>query len=231
VLTEEEKRMTAFHEAGHTLVARLLPHADPLYKVTIVPRGMSLGATHMLPERDRHGFSKDWLLDTMAMLMAGRAAEELVFQAQTTGAGNDIQRATQWARKMVTEWGMSRLGPIAFDAHDNEVFLGRDFTRQASYSEALGNRIDEEITRIVQEAYERARQILTDHLGALGDLASTLIEKESMDREEVETVLAKHGILPDQRGKDHADVEDSGNPVGPAGVGSDPVDGDSERYP
>jgi cell division protease FtsH len=230
VLTEEEKRMTAFHEAGHTLVARLLPHADPLYKVTIVPRGMSLGATHMLPERDRHGFSKDWLLDTMAMLMAGRAAEELVFQAQTTGAGNDIQRATQWARKMVTEWGMSRLGPIAFDAHDNEVFLGRDFTRQPSYSEALGNRIDEEITRIVREAYERALQILTEHRGVLDDLAQTLIEKESMDRDEVECVLAKHGILPDQRGKGDADVEDSGNPVGAAGVGSDPVDGDSERH-
>lgn len=194
VRTEEEKRMTAFHEAGHALVARLLPNGDPLFKVTIVPRGMSLGATHVLPEKDRHGYSLAWLRDDMAMLLAGRAAEELVFDSQTTGASNDIQRATQIARQMVTEWGMSKLGPIAFEQKDAEVFLGRDFGRQKHYSEAMAERIDQEITSMVTEAHDRARDILARNRALLDDLGETLLEKESMSRDEVEEVLARHEV-------------------------------------
>ena len=196
VLSHEEKKTTAYHESGHALVARLLDHADPLYKVTIIPRGMALGLTQLLPEKDRHGYSKKWILDTQAMLMAGRVAEELVFAEQTTGAGHDLIQCTNLARKMVTEWGMSNLGPVSYESKGQEVFLGRDFARQQSYSESVAQRIDREVKRLVTDAYDRASALLTEHRAVLDDLAETLLEKETMGRELVEELLARHGIAP-----------------------------------
>jgi cell division protease FtsH len=196
VLTAEEKRTTAYHECGHALVARLLDHADPVYKITIIPRGMSLGLTQLLPERDRHGYNRKWIEDTMAMLMAGRVAEELVFAEQTTGAGHDLAQATELARRMVTEWGMSDMGPIAYDRKSDEVFLGRDFVKQQTYSEAAAQRIDREIKRLVNLAYDRATEILSKHRQILEELAAVLIEEETIGREEVERLMARHGILP-----------------------------------
>jgi cell division protease FtsH len=194
VLSKEEKRTTAFHECGHALVARLVKHADPLYKVTIIPRGRALGLTQLLPEQDRHGYSKKWVVDTMSMLMAGRVAEELVFAEQTTGAGHDIVQATNLARKMVTEWGMSNLGPVAFDSQQEEVFLGRDFNKQKGYSEAMAQRIDREIKRLVHEAYDHARELLTEHREILDDMAEKLLELETISRVEVEEIMEAHGI-------------------------------------
>jgi cell division protease FtsH len=195
-LTPEEKRTTAYHECGHALVARLLKNADPLYKVTIIPRGMSLGLTQLLPEKDRHGYNRQWVEDTMAMLMAGRVAEELVFSEQTTGAGHDIVQATELARRMVTEWGMSFLGPIAYDRKGDEVFLGRDFVRQQTHSEASAQRIDREIKRLVTDAYDTAQRILTEHRTVLDQMTVLLLEKETIGADDVEQVLSRHGIPP-----------------------------------
>ncbi len=195
-LTHEEKKTTAYHESGHALVARLLTHADPLYKVTIIPRGVAMGLTQLLPEKDRHGYSKKWVEDTMTMLMAGRVAEELVFSEQTTGAGQDIVHATSLARKMVTEWGMSNLGPIAFDSQHDEVFLGRDFARQQGYSEAAAQRIDREIKRLINTAYDRARTLIEEHRTVLDDMALALLEQETITRGDVETIMVRHGIPP-----------------------------------
>ncbi len=194
VLTPEEKKTTAFHESGHALVARLLKHADPLYKVTIIPRGRALGLTQLLPEQDRHGYSKKWVEDTMTMLMAGRVAEELVFAEQTTGAGHDIVQATNLARKMVTEWGMSNLGPVAYEAKHEEVFLGRDIARQPSYSEAVAQRIDREIKRLVHDAYDCAYKLLVANRAVLDDMATTLLELETISRYDVEEIMERHGI-------------------------------------
>ena len=202
VLSKEEKRTTAYHECGHALVARLLKHSDPLYKVTIIPRGGALGLTQLPPEQDRHGYSKKWVVDTMAMLMAGRVAEELVFAEQTTGAGHDIVQATNLARKMVTEWGMSNLGPVAFEGKQEEVFLGRDFNRQKSTSEAMAQRIDREIKRLVHEAYDQAHEILTGHRDALEAMAEKLLELETISRTEVEEIMEAHGI-PAREGDAH----------------------------
>jgi cell division protease FtsH len=196
VLSPEEKKTTAYHEIGHALVARLLKHADPLYKVTIIPRGMAMGVTQLLPEKDRHGYTKNWVLDTMAMLMAGRVAEELVFSEQTTGAGHDIVQCTNLARKMVTEWGMSNLGPIAYDTKQEEVFLGRDFARQQAYSESVAQRIDREVKRLVNEAYDVALRILKERRDVLEEMAQLLLTKETLTRTDVEGVLAKYGIPP-----------------------------------
>ena len=196
VLSDEEKRTTAFHESGHALVARLLVHADPLYKVTIIPRGQAMGLTQLLPEKDRHKYTKKWILDTMAMLMAGRVAEELVFSEQTTGAGQDIEHATELARKMVTEWGMSNLGPIAFERKGDEVFLGRDFTRQKAYSEAVAERIDREIKFLINEAYDRAQALLAQNQACMREMAEALLEKETLTRDDVEEIVARHGVAP-----------------------------------
>ena len=196
VLTNEEKSTTAYHESGHALVATLLPNADPLYKVTIIPRGQAMGLTQLLPEKDRHKYTKKWILDTMAMLMAGRVAEEIVFSEQTTGAGQDIEHATELARKMVTEWGMSNLGPIAFERKGDEVFLGRDFTRQKAYSDAVAERIDREIKFLINEAHDKANSLLTQHRACLDDLANALLTKETLSRDDVEEVVGRHGIQP-----------------------------------
>jgi cell division protease FtsH len=158
ILTEEEKRVTAYHEAGHALMAKLLPGTDPVHKVTIIPRGRALGVTMQLPTDDRHNYSKEFLYNTLAILMGGRVAEELVFKHVTTGAGNDLERATDLARKMVCEWGMSeKLGPLTFGQKEDSVFLGRDFTTKRDVSDQVALEIDLEIKRFVTENYERAK--------------------------------------------------------------------------
>lgn len=195
-LTPEEKRVTAYHEAGHALVARLMSCTDPLYKVTIIPRGMALGVTQLAPDNDPHGHSKAWFEDMMAMAMGGRAAEELVFGHLTTGARSDIQNVTEAARKMVTEYGMSNLGPIAFDRKDDEVFLGRDFVKSRAYSEAAAQRIDREIKQLVLTAYERAKETLAQHRELLTRLAEELLSKETLDYDEMEALVVAAGLPP-----------------------------------
>src|SRR5438552_2010566 len=163
VLTDEEKRTTAYHEAGHAMMARLLPGTDPVHKVTIIPRGRALGITMQLPTDDRHSYSKEFLYNTLAILMGGRVAEELIFNQVTTGAGNDIERATDLARKMVCEWGMSdELGPLTFGKKDEEIFLGREIATRRDYSEEIALKIDSEVKRLVTENYERAKRMRSE---------------------------------------------------------------------
>ncbi|MBW1675796.1 MAG: ATP-dependent zinc metalloprotease FtsH [Deltaproteobacteria bacterium] len=165
VISEEEKRNTAYHEAGHTLVARMIPGTDPIHKVTIIPRGRSLGLTQQLPIDEKHTYPKKYLLNNLAVLMGGRAAEELVLNQTTTGAGNDIERVTETARKMVCEWGMSeKLGPLTFGQREELIFLGRELAQRRDYSEETAVLIDKEVTRLVSEAYKRAKKILQENM-------------------------------------------------------------------
>ncbi|UVT22352.1 MAG: ATP-dependent metallopeptidase FtsH/Yme1/Tma family protein [Nitrospira sp.] len=190
ILTEEEKRVTAYHEAGHALMAKLLPGTDPVHKVTIIPRGRALGVTMQLPTDDRHNYSKEFLYNTLAILMGGRVAEELVFKHVTTGAGNDLERATDLARKMVCEWGMSeKLGPLTFGQKEDSVFLGRDFTTKRDVSDQVALEIDLEIKRFVTENYERAKRVLTEQMTSLKALAEALLEKEVLDAPEIDQIL------------------------------------------
>jgi cell division protease FtsH len=194
VLTEEEKRTTAYHEAGHALMAKLLPGTDPVHKVTIIPRGRALGLTMQLPVDDRHSYSKEFLYNNLAILMGGRVAEELVFKQITTGAGNDIERATDLARKMVCEWGMSdELGPLTFGKKDEEIFLGREIATRRDYSEEIALKIDSEVKRLVTENYERAKRILRDNMASLKALAEALLEKEVLEAAEIDQII--HGSL------------------------------------
>ena len=190
ILTDEEKRITAYHEAGHALMAKLLPGTDPVHKVTIIPRGRALGVTMQLPTVDRHNYSKEFLYNTLAILMGGRVAEELVFQHVTTGAGNDLERATDLARKMVCEWGMSeKLGPLTFGQKEDSVFLGRDFATKRDVSDQVALEIDLEIKRFVTDNYERARRVLTEQMTSLKALAEALLEKEVLDGPEIDQIL------------------------------------------
>jgi cell division protease FtsH len=189
MLTDEEKRVTAFHEAGHALVAAMTPGTDPLHKVTIIPRGRALGVTMQLPTEDKHSYKQSYVENQIAILMGGRVAEELTQQDITTGAGNDIVRATEMARRMVCEWGMSKLGPLSFGKNDEPVFLGRDFTQRADYSEDTAIRIDREVERIVREATERARSLLTEHRTVLDRLARELLEVETIDGRRVYALI------------------------------------------
>ena len=196
VLTEEEKRTTAFHEAGHALMAKLLPGTDPVHKVTIIPRGRALGMTMQLPIDDRHSYSKDFLYNTLSILFGGRVAEELIFKSVTTGAGNDIERATELARKMVCEWGMSeKLGPLTFGKKDEEVFLGRDFGSRRDFSDQVALEIDKEVKRLVVEAYERTTRMLTEHIHTLRAIAEALLEKEVLDGLEIENIVQRSSSL------------------------------------
>jgi len=196
VFSEEEKRTTAFHEAGHALMAKLLPGTDPVHKVTIIPRGRALGMTMQLPIDDRHSYSKDFLYNTLSILFGGRVAEELIFKNITTGAGNDIERATELARKMVCEWGMSeKLGPLTFGKKEEEVFLGRDFGSQRNFSDQIALEIDKEVKRLVVEAYERTKLILTEHIHTLRALAEALLEKEVLDGIEVDEIVERFSSL------------------------------------
>src|SRR5258706_1312351 len=190
VITDEEKKNTAFHEAGHALVAALIPHADPLHKVTIIPRGMALGLTMQLPLDDKHCYNKDYLEAQLAILMGGRIAEEIFMHHVTTGAGNDIERATDMARKMVCEWGMSELGPLSFGKREEQIFLGREIAQHRDYSEATAIRIDEQVKKLVQESYDRARAIIEDKAEALERIALALLEREVLDGSEVHQLIA-----------------------------------------
>lgn len=191
VISEEEKKNTAYHEAGHTLVAKFIPGTDPVHKVSIIPRGRALGVTMQLPIEDKHSYSRESLMNRIAVLMGGRAAEELIFHTMTTGAGNDIERATEMARKMVCEWGMSpKLGPVTFGKKDEQIFLGRDMASAKNYSEATAVEIDAEIRQIVEENYRRAFQLLTENIGSLHRLSQVLIEKETMTGADVDDLIA-----------------------------------------
>ncbi|MFP4083325.1 MAG: ATP-dependent zinc metalloprotease FtsH [Desulfonatronovibrio sp.] len=190
ILSEEEKKTTAYHEAGHTIVAKLLPGTDPIHKVSIIPRGRALGVTMQLPQDERHNYSKTFLENNLAVLLGGRVAEELVFNQMTTGAGNDIDRVTKMARKMVCEWGMSEtIGPLAFGGKGEEVFLGREFTQHKEYSEETARLIDEEVKKIVRDAYEIAKGLLQDNIKTLHELAEVLLERETITGVEVEMVM------------------------------------------
>jgi len=190
IISEDEKRNTAYHEAGHTLVAKLLPETDPIHKVTIIPRGRALGLTQQLPIDEKHTYSKDYLMNNITVLMGGRVAEELIFQHTTTGAGNDIERATELARKMVCEWGMSeRLGPLAFGKKEEQIFLGREIAQHKDYSEKTAIEIDEEITSIVTQCYERSKKLLSENIDILKRLAETLLEKEVLDGDQIDRIV------------------------------------------
>ena len=192
IISDEEKKNTAYHESGHALVAMLLPETDPVHKVTIIPRGMALGLTQQLPEADRHTLSKHKLENDLAILFGGRAAEQLKLGHTTTGAGNDLERATDIARRMVCEWGMSeKLGPIRFGSSDENVFLGRDFAQTKGYSEATANLIDQEVRSLVVGGYERAKAILMANDLALEEMTRVLLEKEVLDRAELEAIVAE----------------------------------------
>ena len=189
IINDEEKQVTAVHEAGHALLTVLLPHADPIHKVTIIPRGMALGVTQQLPVDDKHNYSRDYLNDQIAILLGGRIAEELTKGNVTTGAGNDLDRATDMARRMVCEWGMSdEIGPLTFGKKEEQIFLGRDFTQHQDYSEDTAIRIDQEIKRIVTGNYERARDTLQTHKAELGRIAEELLIREVLDAEQVRRI-------------------------------------------
>jgi cell division protease FtsH len=191
VISDEEKRITAYHEGGHTLVAKFLPGTDPIHKVTIIPRGLALGVTQQLPTEEKHAYPREYLLNNLAIYMGGRVAEELIFKNPTTGAGNDIERATELARKMVCEWGMSeRMGPLAFGTKEEQIFLGREIAQHKDYSEVTAIAIDEEIKRMVTHGYDTAKSILSANIRILHALAQELIEREELNAEEIDRLVA-----------------------------------------
>jgi cell division protease FtsH len=189
ILSDEEKKNTAYHEAGHALVAAMTPGADPVHKVTIIPRGMALGLTMQLPEADKHTYTKEYLEGMLAVLMGGRSAEEIFLGHITTGAGNDIERATDIARNMVCEWGMSQMGPLAYGKKEEAIFLGREIAQHRDFSEDTALQIDREVKRIVNEAYENARVLLSNHRDTLENVALALLEREVLDAIEVKLLM------------------------------------------
>ncbi|SFK40897.1 membrane protease FtsH catalytic subunit [Desulfomicrobium apsheronum] len=221
ILSDEEKKTTAYHEAGHTLVAQFLPGTDPIHKVSIIPRGRALGVTMQLPVDDRHTYSKTYLQNNLAVLFGGRAAEELVFNSITTGAGNDIERATAMARRMVCEWGMSEeFGPMALGKKDDEVFLGRDMAHIKDYSDETAKLIDLEVKRILGDAYNRAKTILQDNLELLHSLSLALIDRETLTGMEVSRIINGETLAPVQNG-----IKPSVAPEAPAAEGDAPEEG------
>ena len=197
ILSDEEKRNTAFHEAGHALVAAKTPGTDPLHKVTIIPRGMALGVTMQLPIDDKHTYTKNYLEGTLIVLMGGRSAEEIVLGHITTGAGNDIERASEIARKMVCDWGMSELGPLSFGKKEEAIFLGREINQHRDYSESTAVRIDDQVQKIILTAYHGARDVLTSNRDALDRIALALLEREVLDANEI-AMLIEGKPLPDR---------------------------------
>jgi cell division protease FtsH len=205
VITDDEKRSIAYHEAGHALVRMLTPAADPVHKVTIIPRGRALGVTHFLPVDERHIYTREWCEDQLTALLGGRAAEVLVLKATTTGAGDDLQRATDLARRMVTKWGMSEiLGPLTYGDEPEQIFLGREIATHRDYSEETARVIDQEVKSIVATAFERAVDILTDNEDALERLADALLEREILDNEEIRLVIAGQELAPAPPAEDPA---------------------------
>jgi cell division protease FtsH len=194
IISDEEKKTTAYHEAGHTLVARLLPNTDPIHKVTIIPRGRALGLTQQLPIDEKHTYPKDYLMNNICILMGGRAAEEIVLKIQTTGAGDDIENASDLARKMVCNYGMSEnLGPLSFGKKEEQIFLGREISQHRDYSEMTAQKIDEEVMDIVTGAYEKASQLIKDNLDTLHSMANGLLEKETLDSGDIDDIMASGG--------------------------------------
>jgi len=189
LLSDEEKKVTAYHEAGHALVASKLPHSDPLHKVTIIPRGMALGVTMQLPIDDKHNYTKEYLETEIAIMMGGRLAEELFLNQMSTGAGNDIERATELARKMVCEFGMSDLGPLTFGKKEEQIFLGREINQHRDYSEATAIKIDDEVKRLVGRGYETAKGILAANHDTLVRIALALLEREVLDANEIKMII------------------------------------------
>jgi cell division protease FtsH len=191
IISEEEKRITAYHESGHTLVAKLLPNTDPIHKVTIIPRGRALGLTQQLPVDEKHTYPRDYLLNTIAILMGGRAAEEIVLKMQTTGAGNDIERATELARKMVCDYGMSEdLGPLSFGKSEEQIFLGREIAQHRDYSELTAQKIDKEVSNIVKGSYEKTRELIENDLDILHTMANALLDKETLNSDDISKIMA-----------------------------------------
>ena len=218
VLSEAERKLTAYHEAGHAVVALRTPGLDPVHKITIVPRGRALGITASLPEEDRHSYSRDYLLSNLAMLFGGRAAEELIFGREkiTTGAGNDIERATGMARRMVVQFGMSDLiGPMAVGDAEQEVFIGREIVQRREISERIAEQVDGEIKRMLDESYQHARKTLDQNRDLLETIAEALLERETLDREEVELLAA---------GKRLPEMKPSTSPVAPSAPAHEPSD-------
>jgi cell division protease FtsH len=210
LLTDEEKRVTAYHEAGHALVAAKLPHSDPLHKVTIIPRGMALGVTMQLPETDKHNYTRDYLETRIAIMMGGRLAEEIFLSTMTTGAGNDIEQATELARRMVCEFGMSSLGPLTFGKKEEQIFLGREINQHRDYSEDTAIKIDLEVRRFVDEGYARAKDVLEHDREALMRLAAALLEREVLDSNEIKLVIEGKElpkIVPPPKGDDNSGVQ------------------------
>lgn len=202
IISEKEKKVTAYHESGHVLVAKKIPESDPVHKVTIIPRGRALGVTTYLPIDEKHTYSKEYLEAMIAYALGGRAAEKLIFNQVTTGAGNDIERATNLAHKMVCEWGMSeKLGPLAYGNKEEEIFLGREITRTKNYSESTAVAIDEEIKKIISAGMKRAEDILSENIDALHKLAGELLDREILDGEEVDKVLRGEALPPPDRRK------------------------------
>jgi cell division protease FtsH len=197
VMTDEEKRNTAYHESGHALIAALLPGADPVHKVTIIPRGMALGLTQQIPVEDRHSYNRRYLNNNLIILYGGRVAEEIVMDEMTTGAGNDIEKATELARKMVCEWGMSdSMGPVTYSKPNEEVFLGMDITQRREYSEATAGSIDAEVRNILSGAYKKARTLLDENLAILHKMAEALLEHEVLDNTDIQRLLREGGVEP-----------------------------------
>jgi cell division protease FtsH len=190
IITDKEKETTAYHEAGHALVAIMLPNTDPIHKVTIIPRGRALGLTMQLPIEEKHTHSKGYLINRMCILLGGRAAEKLVFDDITTGAGNDIEHATALARKMVCEWGMSDMGPLTFGKKEEQIFLGREIAQHRDFSEDTAIKIDKEVRALVMEANDTAQKVLSDNVQVLHDMAHALLEKETLVQEDIQNIIA-----------------------------------------
>ena len=199
ILSDEEKKITAYHEGGHALTAKLLPGADPVHKVSIIPRGRAMGVTMQLPDEDRHGYSREFLRNNLVVLLGGRVAEEIIFGDITTGAGNDIDRASKMARKMVCEWGMSeKIGPQTVGNHEEEVFLGREWGHSRAVSDDMARLVDSEVKALIDEARERCRTLLTEHIDMLHAIARALLERETISGEDIDILMRGESLPPFQ---------------------------------
>lgn len=215
LLSDKEKKVTAYHESGHALVAKMLPNADPVHKLTIVPRGMALGLMQQLPEDDKHTYSRDYWMDQLSVFFGGRMAEDLIFNDQNTGASSDIERATNIARRMVCEWGMSeKLGPVCYATKEEHVFLGREIGKPREHSESTQVEIDAEVKRIILERQNVAREILSENIEILHRLAAEVIERETLTAEDIDMIIAGEELppLPDPEDKEKAKKDSNGTP-------------------